>query len=258
MASPQRENGHIDIANEIADKLCSYKISGQEWQITWVVLRKTWGWLEDANDKNGPKKKMEAIPLAEFVGLTRMNRHRCHAIIKGLVSKHILIKRVIKKYNKPIITYGFQKNFDKWSVLQKSVTVIEKYNKVLQKTITTPIKEKKEIKDICPQQTILDLYHEILPDSIHHNKWLGHKKRMGKLNARWKDKIPSKTCPWHSGQIEYWENLFKYISKNDFLMGRTHPHWQGFSLDWLVTEDNFLKTTEGKYSNKPLHTGSHK
>ena len=52
MASPQRENGHIDIANEIADKFCSYRLSGQEWQIVWVVLRKTWGWLENPKDKN--------------------------------------------------------------------------------------------------------------------------------------------------------------------------------------------------------------
>lgn len=44
MASPQTENGHIDIANEIADKFCSYRLSGQEWQILWVLLRKTWGW----------------------------------------------------------------------------------------------------------------------------------------------------------------------------------------------------------------------
>ena len=55
MASPQVENGHIDIANTIADKLCSYRLSGQEWQIIWVILRKTWGWLLDPNQKNGLK-----------------------------------------------------------------------------------------------------------------------------------------------------------------------------------------------------------
>lgn len=57
MANPQAENGHIDIANEIADKFCSYRLSGQEWQIIWVVLRKTWGWLEVPDNKVGPKKK---------------------------------------------------------------------------------------------------------------------------------------------------------------------------------------------------------
>ena len=33
MASPQREEGHIDIANEIVNQLCRYRIPGQEWQI---------------------------------------------------------------------------------------------------------------------------------------------------------------------------------------------------------------------------------
>lgn len=32
MANPQREEGHIDIANEIVDQLCRYRIPGREWQ----------------------------------------------------------------------------------------------------------------------------------------------------------------------------------------------------------------------------------
>ena len=72
MANPQRENGHIDISNEIADKLCSFRISGQEWQIIWVVLRKTWGWLQDPKNKKGPKKKMDRIALSQFQQLTQI------------------------------------------------------------------------------------------------------------------------------------------------------------------------------------------
>ena len=50
MASPQREEGHIDIANEIVDQLCRYRIPGQEWQIIWATLRKTWGWAIKNDD----------------------------------------------------------------------------------------------------------------------------------------------------------------------------------------------------------------
>src|SRR3990167_9144794 len=41
--TPQLEDGYIRIANEIVDKLISYRISGEEWQILLVVLRKTYG-----------------------------------------------------------------------------------------------------------------------------------------------------------------------------------------------------------------------
>jgi len=33
MASPQKENGHIDIANEIAEALAKTKLSPDEWRI---------------------------------------------------------------------------------------------------------------------------------------------------------------------------------------------------------------------------------
>ena len=57
MANPQPDKGHIDIANTIADKFCSYRLSGQEWQMVWVILRKTWGWLVNPKNNNGVKKK---------------------------------------------------------------------------------------------------------------------------------------------------------------------------------------------------------
>jgi len=150
VANPQKENGHIDIANEIADKLCSYRLSGQEWQIIWVVLRKTWGWLTDPNDKNSPKKKTDYIALSQMELMTGIDRRKCHYILKKLINKGVLIKTVTQKGDKGIIRYGFQKDYDKWKVSPKKVTVTQKGDGVSPKKVTklspkkAHTKEKKE------------------------------------------------------------------------------------------------------------------
>jgi phage replication O-like protein O len=44
MANPQRENGHIDIANEIAEALARTNLSAYQMRVMWAIWRKTWGW----------------------------------------------------------------------------------------------------------------------------------------------------------------------------------------------------------------------
>ena len=150
MASPQRENGHIDIANEIADRLCLYRISGQEWQIIWVVLRKTWGWLENPNDKKSPKKKMDEITLLQYQTATSIDRRKCHAILKKLIDKRILKKTVTQKGDKRVIMYGFQKDYERWRVSPKKAPVPQKGDKVSPKRAIVPLKETIKKKIYCP------------------------------------------------------------------------------------------------------------
>ena len=63
MASPQRENGHIDIAHEIAHALMRLSINGTQWKLLWVILRKTYGW----------QKKEDYIALSQFQFMTGLN-----------------------------------------------------------------------------------------------------------------------------------------------------------------------------------------
>ena len=147
MANPQPGNGHIDVSNEIADRLCSYRLNGQEWQIVWVVLRKTWGWLENPKDKKSPKKKMDRIALSQFAKFTGINRSRCHTLLKGLINKKILKRTVTEKYNTKQISYGFQKDYDLWRVLPKNTTVTEKCNGVLPKSVTKLLPKSITTKD---------------------------------------------------------------------------------------------------------------
>jgi len=95
--SPQVENGHTDIANEIIDYLCGYRISGEEWQVLWVIIRKTYGW----------HKKQDWISLSQFCELTQMPKSSvCRAIRK------LIVKKVIIKNNS---VYLFNKNYSMWT-----------------------------------------------------------------------------------------------------------------------------------------------
>jgi hypothetical protein len=170
--NPQRENGHIDIAMDIVRKLRSYRISGQEWQVLWVILEKTWGFVDaDADgriprDKHGLplKKKFAVIPLSAFENLTGIDRRRCHALLKQLIDKRIITKRVTNNGDKAVITYGFQKNYDEWRVSPIKRTITNNGDKVSPIMVTklspimTPYKEtyKENIKETCQHSEIAD------------------------------------------------------------------------------------------------------
>ena len=82
MASPQKENGYTAISNEIMEALAKYRIPGQEIQLIWVLLRKTWGW----------NKKSDYISLSQWAKLTGIKRTKCSALLNSLISKNIIIK----------------------------------------------------------------------------------------------------------------------------------------------------------------------
>lgn len=108
MENPQREEGHIEIASEIVDKFQSYHLSGNEWKILWVVLRKTWGW----------NKKEDAISLTQFQKLTGLTRKTATITIAKLVSKTILL---VDK-NTHVNVYRFNKHYSQWSSVEIDTT----------------------------------------------------------------------------------------------------------------------------------------
>ena len=132
MANPQCENGHVDIANEIVEHLARYRLSGQEWQVIWVILRKTWGW----------HKKKDSLSLGYIAKMTLMKRPTVARAIKKLLNKS-----VIKKDNSFINIYMFNKDYESWkSVIKKDTT-----RKVLSKKITGVI--KKDNKSVIKKDT---------------------------------------------------------------------------------------------------------
>jgi len=112
-------------------------LSGQEWQVIWVILRKTWGW----------HKKRDRLSLGYIARMTLMKRPAVARAIKKLVNKG-----VIKKDNSYINIYMFNKNYETWktvikkdTLLSKRITgVIKKGNKTVIKKDTTTKENTKE------------------------------------------------------------------------------------------------------------------
>lgn len=139
MASPQKENGYVAIANEIAEALAQIRISGDEYRILWVVLRKTWGW----------NKKEDLISLSQFVLATGIKKPNIIRALKGLEAKNV----VIKKDNGTIVKYTFNKDFDTWKPLSKKIMIIKNDNAVIKKDNKSLSKMIPTIPSIKPTNT---------------------------------------------------------------------------------------------------------
>lgn len=134
MANPQRENGHIDIANEIAEQLTRINLRPYEWRTLWAVFRKTYGW----------HKKEDDISLTQFQNLTGLEKRHQRKALKTLAEKNIIIRRK----DGYIVTYGFQKDYTQWKVVPKQAPVSNISNGAY--SSTTPV--LKQAPEVVPKQ----------------------------------------------------------------------------------------------------------
>lgn len=119
MASPQKENGYVPIANELVEHLASIRISGEAMQVLWVILRKTYGF----------NKKEDAIALSQFCLATSLKKQ---TIIRALAKLKQMGVVTQKGYGAANI-YMFTKDYDKWKPLPKKVTYPKKVTRVTNK-----------------------------------------------------------------------------------------------------------------------------
>jgi phage replication O-like protein O len=125
MANPQKEDGHVDIANEIVEALAKIHLSSYESQVLWVIFRKTYGW----------HKKEDWITNTQISDMTGIAETHVSRTIKILIQKNLIIKNGKK--------LSFQKNYDQWEKLPKGVT--SHHKKKLPKGV---IKLPKGVKEI--------------------------------------------------------------------------------------------------------------
>ena len=104
VANPQKEDGHVDIANEIVEALAKTYLSSYESQVLWTIFRKTYGW----------HKKEDWITNTQISDMTGIAESHTSRTIKRLIQRKIII-RVDKKL-------AFQKDYDQWEKLPKGVT----------------------------------------------------------------------------------------------------------------------------------------
>jgi len=212
MASPQIENGHIDIANTIADKFCSYRLSGQEWQVVWVVLRKTWGW----------KKKIDKISLSQFETLTGIDRRKIHVLLKKLVAKKVIERTDTQKDDRNIVKYGLCKDFDIWKLTPKKMTVktdTQRDDKVTPKEMSKLTPKEMNTKDNKDnkQKTYSENLKKFTADFIKYTKKTFPKKTPTGVN-HYQNSLDSldKLIRLDGFDEEYVFKIIRWAAKDDF------------------------------------------
>jgi phage replication O-like protein O len=103
MASPQAENGHIDVAHEVAEAVMKTNFSAYQTRIIFAVWRKTWGW----------HKKSDWIPLSQFVEMTEISKSHVSRTLRELIDRNVIIK-----IDNEI---AFNKDYEQWRELPKGV-----------------------------------------------------------------------------------------------------------------------------------------
>ena len=139
MSNPQLENGFTRIANEILEALARTNLSPYEWRVLMFLFRKTYG----------HQKKADAIPRSQFSNGLCLDRRLVHRAIKSLESKRLL---VISRDDSGAVSYQFQKDYTKWRVSSRKMTVISREDKLSSAEMTEvsspemPSKERRKEK----------------------------------------------------------------------------------------------------------------
>ncbi len=105
MATPQLENGHTRIANEILEHLMKRHLSSNEWQVVLCVIRKTYGF----------SKKVDYIANFQIGQATGLGKTVVSRILRHLNDSHMITRK-----GKVV---GFQKDWEQWGKLAERLTI---------------------------------------------------------------------------------------------------------------------------------------
>jgi phage replication O-like protein O len=156
LASPQVEDGHIRISNEVWEALTKMRVPGEAMQVFFYIVRKTWGW----------GKKKDDISLSQFVLATGLKKPSVVRARNKLIKMNLIT--INQKVNSVTATYCINKDFDTWKPLTKKQNVYQKVNERLPKskksftkklpTITKKDTLTKDTKTYTSIQNIFDFY----------------------------------------------------------------------------------------------------
>ena len=112
LISPQLEDGHLKIANSIAEALAHTQLSGHESRVLWFLFRKTYGW----------SKKADVISLSQWMEGTGLSKSHVVDTLNRLVVRRIIRKAVPEIRNKKSQEYWFNKHANEWKSFPKTGT----------------------------------------------------------------------------------------------------------------------------------------
>ncbi len=204
MASPQKENGYLIIANELAEAFQRLHLSGNQWQILWTIMRFTYGW----------NKKVDSISLTTFEKCTGIDRRNLKRNLDILFFKNV----IIKDDSNYITQYGIQKDYTNWQTGVKNNTSVKNDTRTsVNNNTKTSVKNdthkrQKTIKDspnsdeVRMAQLLFSLIQNRNPGHKKPDmeKWAIHVDRMIRLDNRSIEDI-EKIIKWCQ-EDEFWQN----------------------------------------------------
>lgn len=103
----------------------------------------------------------------------------------------------------------------------------------------------------CPQKTVVEAYHEILPELPRVRAWRANSATA--LRTRWREKWKEGKFADANGGVSYFRRFFAYVRKSDWLMGRkTGRDGRCFvcTLAWMLQARHFDDIISGKYHDQ--------
>ena len=161
MANPQVENGYTKIANAIMDALIAVDLSGQDFKITLLVVRKTYGF----------HKSEDSISLSQMMAATGMGKIRCSQVVNRLQLMNLLT--VTENINGIGKKYKFNKNFESWNTVKENINRYKKTKSTVNVLRNPPLMKTLTTKDTLTKDTSTKdkALNFILPEWVDKPTW---------------------------------------------------------------------------------------
>ncbi len=124
------------------DALIKVDLSGQEFKIALLIIRKTYGF----------NKKDDAVSLTQMMGFTGMGKIRCSQVVNRLqLMKIITVTENINGIGKK---YKLNKDFEKWDTVNENINRYRKMKSTVNVLINGPLMKTLTTKDTITKDTI--------------------------------------------------------------------------------------------------------
>lgn len=114
----------------------------------------------------------------------------------------------------------------------------------------TPKQISIQIGKRCPQEKLVDLYHECLPSLRQVRTWTTASRRQN-LAARWREMSERQEFQSEQDGLDFFRGFFEFVGRSSFLLGQIKTRdgsrpWRA-DLPWLIKAENFASVCDGKY-----------
>lgn len=115
----------------------------------------------------------------------------------------------------------------------------------------TPKQRSIQIGKRCPQEKLVELYHERLPGLPTVRSW-NTATRKQNMAARWREMSQRQEFQSEQEGLDFFRSFFDFVGRSPFLMGQVQTNnsnsrpWRA-DLPWLMKSENFAKVIDRKY-----------